>query len=205
MATCPNGHPNPARWEFCGECGAPIDDFDAASTDRVWYRSMRTILAAGVFAVLVAVGAVAGLVIGKGAEQTNSSMQARDGSAAIQEWWSGAYQHFTDLQTALDDSRRASKRLDEKALEAACQQIHDTAGVDLPAHLPTPDPQLSSELKAATDDAHAAAHMCLSVIAGSMNSYVAEFVTDVDQAERHLTAAQAIINNAITESRPAAP
>jgi flagellar hook-basal body complex protein FliE len=205
MATCPNGHPNPAHWEFCGECGAPIEDFEQTSIHQPWYRSVRTPLAAAVFAVLVAVGTAAGLVISKGGERTNSSVQASAGDEGIQEWWSGAHQDFTKLQTALDDSRRASKRLDEHAMEAACQQMHDTAGVDLPAHLPTPDAELSSELKAATDDAHAAAHMCLSAIAGSINSYGGEFVSDVDQAERHLTAAQEIINKALTDSRPAAP
>ena len=76
--------------------------------------------------------------------------------------------------------------------------MEDAAGVDLPAHLPTPDPDLTSELAAATADAHAAAHMCLSAAAGSVNNYHGEFAADVDQADKHLTAAQELINKALT-------
>lgn len=76
--------------------------------------------------------------------------------------------------------------------------MHDAAGVDLPAHLPTPNPDLTSELTAATADANAAAHMCLSAVAGSVNNYHGEFAADVDQADKHLTKAQELINKALT-------
>ena len=112
-------------------------------------------------AILVIVGAAVALAVTKGSEQSSSSAPTSDSAAAIQEWWSGANEHFTELQNALDDSQRALDRLDRPGLEAACQRMHDAAGVDLPAHLPTPDPDLTSELTAATADAHAAAHMCL--------------------------------------------
>ncbi len=49
-------------------------------------------------------------------------------------------------------------------------------------------------LGAAIQDLHNAAHMCLSVIAGSMNSYGGEFSSDLQQGEKHLDAALAIIN-----------
>ncbi len=78
--------------------------------------------------------------------------------------------------------------------------MHDAAGVDLQAHLPTPDPDLTSELAAATADAHAAAHMCLSAAPGSLNNYHGEFAADVDQADQHLTAAQELINKAVTHA-----
>ena len=76
--------------------------------------------------------------------------------------------------------------------------MHDTAGVELQAHIPTPDPELTSELRAAAEDAHAAAHMCLSVMAGSINNYRGEFPADLDQAEKHLMAAHEIVNEALT-------
>ena len=76
--------------------------------------------------------------------------------------------------------------------------MEDAAGVDLPAHLPTPDPDLTSELAAATADAHAAAHMCLSAVAGSVNNYHGEFPADVGQADKHLTKAQKLINEALS-------
>jgi hypothetical protein len=152
---------------------------------------------AGALAVLVIVGAAVTLAV-TGSDRTGSPAPTTDGTTAIQQWWSGAHKHFTELQSALDDSQRALERLDGPALEAACQRMEDAAGVDLPAHLPTPDPDLTSELAAATADAHAAAHMCLSAAAGSVNNYHGEFAADVDQADKHLTAAQELINKALT-------
>ena len=83
-------------------------------------------------------------------------------------------------------------------MEKACQHMHDAAGVELQAQLPTPDPDVTSELRAAADDAHGASHMCLSVAAGSINNYGGEFPVDVEQAEKHLMAAQELINKALT-------
>ena len=146
-------------------------------------------------AVLIAVVA---LTVSTRREKSGSPAPTTDATAAIQEWWSGAHTPFTELQNALDNSQRALQRLDGPALEAACQRMEDAAGVDLPAHLPTPDPDLTSELAAATADAHAAARMCLSAVAGSVNNYHGEFVADVDQADKHLTAAQELINEALS-------
>ena len=150
-------------------------------------------------AVLVIAGAAVTLAVTR-SERSGSPAPTTDGTAAIQEWWSGAHKHFTELQNALDNSQRALERLDSPGLEAACQRIEDAAGVDLQAHLPTPDPDLTSELAAATADAHAAAHMCLSLAAGSVNNYHGEFAADVDQADKHLTAAQELINKALTHA-----
>jgi hypothetical protein len=104
------------------------------------------------------------------------------------------------LQNALDDAQRALDRLDPTGFEAACQTMHDAGEVKLQAHLPTPNPDLTSELRAAIDDAHSAAHLCLSVAAGSMNNYDGEFIANVDQADRHMKAAQDLINE--TLARP---
>ena len=65
------------------------------------------------------------------------------------------------------------------------------------AHLPAPNPDLTSELRAAIEDAHGAAHLCLSVAAGSMNNYDSEFIANVDQAGRHMQAAQDMINKTL--------
>ena len=86
------------------------------------------------------------------------------------------------------------KQLDPKLIEDACQRMEDTADVKLRARLPSPDQDLTAELGAAIQDIHAAAHMCLSVIAGSMNSYGGEFASDLQQGDKHLDAALAIIN-----------
>ena len=195
MVTCSEGHPNPQNWEFCGECGAPLED--DLSTDR-WYRTKWAIIGASTLAVLVISGAAVALAVTKGGEQTGSSAPTSADTMAIQEWWSGAHQLFTELEQSLNDSRRALIRADSSGLEPACQQMHDTAGVELQAHIPTPDPELTSELRAAAEDAHAAARMCLSVMAGSINNYHGEFPADLDQAEKHLMAAHEIVNEALT-------
>ena len=91
---------------------------------------------------------------------------------AMQQWWSAASEHFDELQSALEDSRAALERRDEPALEPSCQERID----------------------AAINDAHNAAHMCLSAVAGSLNNYAGEFESNLDQADKHLKAALDIVN-----------
>jgi hypothetical protein len=197
MINCPEGHPNPPDWEFCGECGAPIDKVAEELENRAWYRTKWAIMGAGALAVVVIAGAAGALIATRGSDQTSSTPPTSSDTAAIQEWWSAAHKPFTELQESLNDSRRALDRANGPALEEACEQMHDSADVDLQAHMPTPDPELTSLIRAATVDAHAAAHMCLSVVAGSVNSYDGEFLADVDQAEKQLLAAQELINKAL--------
>ena len=197
MVTCPHGHPNPPHWEFCGECGAPIDEAAEELETRAWYRTKWAIVGASILAVLVISAAAVALTVSRGGEQAGSSEPTSDGAVAIQEWWSGAHEPFTELENALDDAQRALDRLDSTGFEAACQTMHDAGEVKLQAQLPTPNPDLTSELRAAIDDAHSAAHLCLSVVAGSMNNYDSEFIANVDQAERHMQAAQDLINESL--------
>lgn len=163
---------------------------------RAWYRSFPVLVGlAIVIAVAVASGIVT-IVLGGGGPTTDRIGPSE--RAALAEWWSTAYPHVTDLQQALDDSRKALGSMDGPGLAAACQRMHDAAGVDLSAHLPAPDRDLTAELNAAAVDAHAAAHMCLSVLGQTLNNYDAEFTTNVDQADRHLKAAVAIVNRTLT-------
>lgn len=111
MAHCPDGHPNPAHWEFCGECGAPIDRVAEELEAGKWYRTKWAIVGAGVLAVVVIAGAAVTLAV-TGTERTGSPAPTIDGTAAIQEWWSGAHKHVTELQSALKDSQRALARMD---------------------------------------------------------------------------------------------
>ena len=196
MSECPHGHPNPPHYEFCGECGAPIDTVAEELEADKWYRTRWAIVGAGVLAVLVIVGAAVTLAATR-TEQTGSSTETTATAVRVQDWWADAQEDFTELQNALEDSQRAVDRFDVDGLEAACQRMHDAAAVDLPAHLPAPDPNLTSELTAATADAHTASHMCLSAVAGSENNYHGEFAADVEQAEKHLRKAQELINKAL--------
>lgn len=122
--------------------------------------------------------------------------------AELTQWWSATYPHVAELQDTLDDSQQALQRVDVPALASACQRMHDAAGVDIAARLPSPDADLTAELAAAIEDAHDASHMCLSVLGQTLNNYDAEFAADVDQADRHLKAAMEIVNRNLTrESR----
>ena len=38
MITSPNGHPNPAGLELCGDCGALIEEEAGSSTTEAWHR-----------------------------------------------------------------------------------------------------------------------------------------------------------------------
>jgi hypothetical protein len=49
-------------------------------------------------------------------------------------------------------------------------------------------------------DFHTAAHMCLSIAAGSMNEYSGEFSAYLDQVARHMKAARDIITKRLTEA-----
>ena len=55
-------------------------------------------------------------------------------------------------------------------------------------------------MTAAAEDAHAA-HMCLSLAAGSQNTYNGEFLADLEQADRRLVHAQEFINKALLHER----
>ncbi|MGQ9410045.1 MULTISPECIES: hypothetical protein [Mycolicibacterium] len=149
-----------------------------------------------VVAVAVAFGVIAMVLAGRPESPGTAGVPETVG---LSRWWAGTHQHVTDLQKSLDDSKRALNRMDGPALESACQRMHDAAGVELAAHLPAPDADLTAELEAVAADAHDAAHMCLAVLAQSLNSYDAEFTTRVDQADRHLNEALAIVNRQLAQ------
>lgn len=196
MVECPQGHPNPAGWQLCGECGSPIEATPDLSRD-VWYRAKWAIVGASVLAVIALSAVIIAVMLRGGDGQAGSPAEASADKATILEWWSQARAPVTDLQRSLDNAQRALATVDRTAMDEACRQMHDAAAVDLRAHLPAPTPELTSELEAADEDAHAAAHMCLSVLARSTNSYDGEFPVDVEQAAEHLLAAQELVRRAL--------
>lgn len=123
------------------------------------------------------------------------------GGAAMEQWWSDSFQDVTALQDALDDSRDALLSVDREVMQASCTRMHDAAAVEIRTHLPTPTANLTAELEAAMEDAHAAAHMCLSVLVSPTNNYDGEFEIASTQADRHLRAAVAIVNRTLAHSR----
>ncbi|MBY0286266.1 MAG: hypothetical protein K2X52_03850 [Mycobacteriaceae bacterium] len=196
MVECPQGHQNPAGWQLCGECGSSIEATPEPARD-VWYRAKWAIVGASVLAVVALSSAIVTLTVTGGDGQADRSAPESADPTTILEWWAQAREPFTDLQNSLADAQHALVNVDRSAMDDACRQMHDTAAVDLPVHLPAPRPELTSELEAATEDAHAAAHMCLSVLARSTNSYDGEFPVDVEQADKHLLAAQELVRKAL--------
>ena len=192
MPKCPNGHSNPKNQQLCHECDALI----VPRSGRLSNRTLWIVLSTSVVsAVILAV--VLGFVALHRAEPQRSSAPTTSTTAAMQQWWSTAHEHFDELQSAVRDSQQALKRQDDATLQKSCQQMHDAGVVKLRAHLPAPDPDLTAELDAAINDAHEAAHMCLSAISGSENNYAGEFVSNLDQSEKHLEAALDIVNKGL--------
>ena len=192
--TCPNGHDNPADWQLCGECGTPLTSADSG---RAWDPMNRAALAVTLIAATMIVGlAVTLAVIRGGVRPETGTAQA----VTVAQWWSETHGDFTDLRDALGDARHVMGRRNREALESACKRMHEAAAVKLPAHLPAPDMELTNRIRAAAADAHEAAHMCLAVITGSINSYDGEFVSYIDQAETGLDDAQDTVNRYLTQS-----
>ncbi|WP_123024417.1 hypothetical protein [Mycolicibacterium stellerae] len=159
-------------------------------------RRRWIVVGAGVAAaLLLVVAGTVGFVLVSGSKGDTSSAPKDVEGAAVRQWWSTAQGDFEELKDTLATANRAvDKQVDPNQIEDTCQQLHDTAQVKLQAHLPSPDPDLTAEIAAAIQDIHNASHMCLSVIAGSMNSYGGEFSSDLQQGEKHLEAALDIIN-----------
>ncbi|MGV0596719.1 hypothetical protein [Mycolicibacterium porcinum] len=199
MPTCPNGHSNPAHWEFCNECGAPIDEPEDASPATLWPESMRKgWLVAGAVAVLLAGIGVGATVFAGGNSDQPSASRDQAAASAVARWWAQSHDDVSGFRAALHDLQQAISMQDAGVLQKACQQLHDAAGIRIPARLPSPDSELTSELQAAAQDAHEASHMCLAAAAGSMNSYRGEFTADIAQADKHLAAAQEIVDQSVT-------
>jgi hypothetical protein len=189
MPKCPNGHRNPKNQELCSVCDAlMVPSGKRSLSGRAWWLIIATSVVAAVILV-----AVLGAIVAH-RPNTDSSATSTAGNTALQQWWSTAREHFKDLQDAVDGTREGLKRLDEAVLQESCQTMHDAGVVDLRAHLPAPDPDLTAEIDAAINDAHEAAHMCLAAANGSLNNYFGEFAANLDQVDIHLQAALAIIN-----------
>jgi hypothetical protein len=167
---------------------------------RSWSgRGLRIIASTGVVAAVLLAGVLAVIITNRSEPETARPPTSVD-AAAMQQWWSAAHEHFDELQGAVSDTQAALEHHDDSAFEPSCQKMHDAGVVGLRAHLPAPDPDLTAELDAAINDAHEAAHMCLSAISQSQNNYAGEFVSNLDQAEKHLKAALDIVNTRLFEA-----
>jgi hypothetical protein len=98
------------------------------------------------------------------------------------------------MRNASADVDQAFSRFKPGALAAACQRVQDAATVKMRSHLPSPDRKLTAELNAAIKNFHFAAHLCLGAVAGSPANYDGEFLSLMAQADKHMRAAQDIID-----------
>lgn len=175
-----------------GEALIGRDECETRADKLSW--GLWALIAVGGVVILVCLG-VLGIVL------TRSDAEQRDGSSgqeAVRAWWSSAHQNVNDLQNSLDDSQRAMQRKDSAAFEDACGRMHDSAAVSVQTHLPTPDSVLTAELSAVAEDVHAASHMCLAVLAESLNNYDGEFLSTTEQAEKRLRIVTTYVDESLT-------
>jgi hypothetical protein len=186
----PNREPS---WECSTPCESGPEQPIAESRRRAkWFIS-------GAIATLLFAGIGAGVAVMNHAEHTVSSAPTTRSTTPLQQWWAQAENDFTDLQNASHDVDEAFSHFKPGALAAACQRVHDAAEVGMQSYLPSPNPELTAELHSAVEDFHSAAHLCLAVTAGSRADYDGEFVSSMAQANRHMRAAQHIINRALAD------
>ena len=124
-------------------------------------------------------GSAAALVVMNGHQHVNPATTAS--STAIDRWWTEVSPYVTDLQSLLDDSRRAANSDDKPAMQAACQKLYDTAEIQLQEHA-----ELTAEVRSVIEDSHQAAHMCLAYVNGSVMYDGGQFHSYLDEVRRHL-------------------
>lgn len=173
----------------------PTTAVPGAGSQPARRRGYRMLVAALVLTVTFALLILSVVLLtGRSHESDDAERMDQGRRASFAQWWTGAYPDVAALQAVLDETQRALRHAEPGALASACQVMHDVAGVRLPAHLPAPDQEVGAQLLAAAEDAHSAAHMCLSVFEQTLNNYDAEFVSDVEQAGRQVKAAMSTTN-----------
>ena len=81
------------------------------------------------------------------------------------------------------------------ALRIACSSVHDELTINLQAHLPTPDPALTSAVQSEIDDVHTAMHICVSLGPNSTTADLEQADSFMQQASDHMRTVNAILDN----------
>jgi hypothetical protein len=190
-------YPNQPDREPFGESGIPIPP--GPEPPIVESRRRAKWFISGAAAALLFAGTAAGVAVMNHTHHAVSSAPTTHSTTALQQWWAGAEKDFTDVQNASRDVDQAFSHYKPGALAAACQHVHDAAEVGMESHLPSPNPELTAELHAAVEDFHSAAHVCLAVVAGSQTDSDGAFFSSMAQGNKHMRAAQAIINRLLAD------
>jgi hypothetical protein len=197
MVSFPDGHPKQPSCESPGQLGVPIAQ-NFVSTRTRSRRRAKWVIGAAVALLLIA-GAAGGLVATNRGPHINWSGPTTASATALQRWWAGAQDDFTDTQNASGEVDQVFLQFRPGPLLAACQHVHQAAEVRLQSHLPSPNPELTAELHAAIKDFHSVAHMCRTVAGGSSHFYDGEFLSSLAEANRHMQAAQDLINKMLID------
>jgi hypothetical protein len=115
-------------------------------------------------------------------------------SAAMRQWEAVAGDHFSESARALETITEGTAADDESAVRAGCQRLHDTNAKELQRHLPTPDPELTTELQRMIDDMNTATHACLRFTEGRDEVDATTYQTYLSRAVEHLQRAKVILN-----------
>jgi hypothetical protein len=196
MLTYAYEYPNPPDRESTGQGGVPIAPGPEPSITGSRRRAKWFI--GGALAIALFAGGAAGIAVANHTRHIGSAGPATSSVTALQHWWVGAEKDFTDMRNASDDVDQAFSRFRPGALAAACQHVHDAAEIKMQSHLPSPNRKLTAELNAAIKDFRFAAHLCLAAVAGSPGNYDGEFLSLMAQANKHMRAAQDIVDQTLT-------
>ena len=111
----------------------------------------------------------------------------------VPEWYSQAEVHFVNTRNFMYAVIDAINAKDIGALRSACSSVHDELTINLQAHLPTPDPALTSALQSEIDDVHSAMHICMSLGPNSTSADLEQADSFMQQASDHMRTADAIL------------
>lgn len=116
----------------------------------------------------------------------------------VPEWYSAAKVHFDNTRNYMQSMINAIDANDIGAVWVACASAHDELTVNLQAHLPTPDPALTTALQSEIDDVHAAMHICMSLGPNSTSADLEQADSLMRQADEHMRTADAILATDLT-------
>ncbi len=112
----------------------------------------------------------------------------------VPEWYSEAKVHFDNTRNYMQAMINAIDANDIGSVRVACSSAHDELTVNLQAHLPTPDPALTTALQSEIDDVHAAMHICLTLGPNSTSADLEQADSLMRQADDHMRTADAILS-----------
>ena len=136
----------------------------------------------------VAIAAVA--LVAAGTPATASAVYP-----GVPEWYSQAKEHFDNTRNFMYAVIDAINAQDIGALRSACSSAHDELTINLQAHLPTPDPALTSALQSEIDDVHTAMHICVSLGPNSTSADLEQADSFMQQASDPMRTVNAILDN----------